>query len=161
MLQDSFVARDARALTFTRFSTRFSQRSERQMKTRQDSALDISPQQAHYVLGKLISHRRVSVRDVQKYLAALGDKLRSLEARLEALRGSEKFYGASPGSRANGGSSRRNISSSHRALLNKQGVYMALLRQLPKSRRAEFKSVRAERGIDRALSALRDAVNAG
>ena len=51
-----------------------------------DSQSTISPSQAHYVLAKLLSEKRVSKAEVASYLGQMDSEIRDLEARLAMLR---------------------------------------------------------------------------
>jgi hypothetical protein len=44
-----------------------------------------TPGQASYVVERLLAERRITPRDIQRYLAQLADEIRDIEARLEEL----------------------------------------------------------------------------
>lgn len=51
-----------------------------------ESQSSVSPSQAHYILSKLLSEKRVSPREVASYLTQMDSEISDLEARLAILR---------------------------------------------------------------------------
>jgi hypothetical protein len=113
--------------------------------------------QAQYVINALVSDRRISERDIQRYLSALQGEIASLEERLRVLRGAaNKAQGRRLPEKAS--RSQRNISPERRAALRKQGLYLALMKKTPKAKRAAFKTMRRKSGVDSTLAAMQSAI---
>ena len=131
--------------------------------------LNLSGPQAQYVVNGLLADRRISERDVRAHLTNLDRDIASLENRLQLLRGARVQPGRG-GDRTVAGSTgdpartvapkrrRANLSPERRAALKKQGLYLALMRQIPKTKRASFKAMFRQRGMDPTLAAMHKAV---
>jgi hypothetical protein len=132
--------------------------------------------QAQYVLRRLIDDRRISRKDVIHYVGEMQHEIRALEERLrvlrEAARPAQAGGAGAPAKRAaakpEGGATKRrrkarrkrrhqNLSPERLAALKLQGQYLALIRRVPKTRRAQYKKLFAEKGAEVALKALREA----
>ena len=131
--------------------------------------------QAAYVLERLISDRRVSRTDLDRYVSDMGREIGELERRLESLRaahgGSQagavtrtraprgrKAAGtptAAPAKKGGRKKSRR-ISAEQRASQKIQGRYLGLVRQFPASKRPYFAKVAKEKGREAAIKEMLD-----
>jgi hypothetical protein len=125
--------------------------------------------QARYVLERLISERRISSTDVQRYVNDMHREISDLEQRLhslreatgEAIRGAiqkltpasvvAKRRGRPPGT--GGGAKKRSsqITAEQLASRQLQGRYLGLIRQIPASRRAQYQKTAKERGREAAI----------
>lgn len=133
------------------------------MPTKSLNRIAITPGQSRYVLEKLLEEKRVSARDIQRYLDAMKGELQSLEERLELLRGTRAAgagggNGVGPVSQSGRDRRGHRLTPKRRAALRKQGLYLALMRQVPKSKRASFKALFREKGMDAALGAMKQAI---
>lgn len=137
---------------------------------------NVSGAQAQYVLRRLVEDRRISAKDVTRYVGEMQQEIRALEERLrllrEAVRPALGGSGGTPVRRAarttDGGAARprrkgrrkrrhQTLSPERLAALKLQGQYLALIRRVPKSRRGQYKKLFAEKGPQAALKALRQA----
>jgi hypothetical protein len=142
---------------------------------RQVSPARISPGQAAYVLERLISDRRISMGEVNRYLSRMDGEIEELEQRLERLRGingasaapstqSRSRRGAKAGAGAARGAKaakstprkRRRVTPEQLASRQLQGRYLALVRRYPANRRAHFAKVAKERGREAAIKEMQD-----
>jgi hypothetical protein len=138
------------------------------MPPRKRLDLDLTGPQARYVLNSLLADRRITERDVRNHLNNLHSEIASLESRLELLRDTSVHTGKARRSagRSNGipaptGAPKRrrvNLSPERRAALKKQGLYLALMRQIPKTKRAAFKAMFRKSGMDPTLAAMQKVV---
>jgi hypothetical protein len=136
----------------------------------------LSPGQAHYVLQRLISDRRISSSDITRYTNDIKREIADLERRLQSLReaGSEVIRGAiqrltpgrrrgrPPGTGAAKGAKRRRrarVTSEQRASQVLQGRYLGLIRQIPATRRGQYQKIAKERGREAAIREMRSALN--
>jgi O6-methylguanine-DNA--protein-cysteine methyltransferase len=129
--------------------------------------LGITPAQAHYVLSRMVGDRKVSRRDVALYLGMMQKEIDELERRLETLRslreGEEASGPVAAGkrSKAAGASShkrKRRITAEQKASRQLQGVYMSLLRRIPKSKRAQYQTLAREKDRQAAVDAMKAAL---
>ena len=121
--------------------------------------IDLSPGQAHYVLQRLISDRRISQAEVARYVSAMRREIDELEERLRRLReaATAAMTGRRPGRAPGPGPKRRTrpaVSAERRASQQLQGRYLGLIRQIPASRRAHFTKVAKEKGREAAIKEL-------
>jgi TolA-binding protein len=141
---------------------------------RQTSSQQISPGQAAYVLERLISDRRISMGEVNRYLSNMNGEIEELEQRLERLRGINGASSAPPrqsrsrqrsaGASRGGGTKasqsttrrRRRVTPEQLASRQLQGRYLALVRRYPANRRAHFAKVAKERGREAAIKEMQD-----
>jgi TolA-binding protein len=142
---------------------------------RQTSSQQISPGQAAYVLERLISDRRISMGEVNRYLSNMNGEIEELEQRLERLRGingassaprrqsrsRQRSAGASRGGGTKAASQsttrrRRRVTPEQLASRQLQGRYLALVRRYPANRRAHFAKVAKERGREAAIKEMQD-----
>jgi len=147
-----------------------------------ESNSSISPSQAHYVLGKLLSEKRVTSREVSDYLSQMDGEIRDLEARLAVLREARVAGAVSPvlPARARRGRpastprvepakpaprkrsrrrSRKAASAPATAERSEsqqlQGKYLSLIRQIAKERRSRFQQIALQQGREEAIKQMR------
>ena len=141
-------------------------RPVRQMST-------LSPGQASYVLERIVKDRRVSARDVDRYVAEMKREIEELERRLQNLReasggGNGTTAGgrrrgrppasASAGEAAPARRAKKRITAGQRASRQLQGRYLGLIRQIPASRRAQYQKIAKEKGREAAIKELASAL---
>jgi hypothetical protein len=134
---------------------------------------EFSPGQARYVLRRLVADGRISGAEVRTYLEGMHREIGELERQLDelrAMRGGEAAAGARTAARrgrppAGGGTAkkarrrrRKAISSEQLASRQLQGRYLALIRQIPASRRAQYSRMVKEDGRESAVKAMTDAL---
>ena len=131
----------------------------------------LSPAQSHYVLSRLIEDRKVSTRDIVQYLSSMQNEIRALENRLEHLRTLTRGA-ASPAVRrgrkparaakaakavkvAKPAKKKVVLSPQQRASRQLQGVYMSLIRQVPKAKRTAYQNLAREKGRQAAVDQIK------
>jgi len=124
--------------------------------------LGITPAQAHYVLTKMLNDKKVTRRDVAAYLGMMEKEINDLEKRLQKLR-SLKEGGSDEKPRtakASAGGPRRNakVTPQQKASRKLQGVYMSMLRRIPKNKRAQYKTLATEKDRQAAVDAMKAAL---
>jgi len=123
--------------------------------------LGITPAQAHYVLTKMLDDRKVTRRDVAAYLGMMEKEINDLEKRLQSLR-SLKEGGSNDKSRPSkgraGGGRKSKVTAQQKASRKLQGVYMSMLRRIPKNKRAQYKTLATEKGRQAAVDAMKAAL---
>ena len=120
----------------------------------------LSPGQATYVLERMIADRRVSAKDVSRYVSEMQREIDELENRLERLR--QATGGAAPAARRGrpAGAAkaqrgrRRRVTAEQEASRKLQGRYLGLIRQIPASRRGPFQRTAKEKGREAAIKDL-------
>ena len=141
------------------------------------SPLNLSPGQASYVLERLISERRVSQRDLERYASEMTREIGELEKRLQSLReatgggggGAARRPGRPRGSGraavaavAVAGARRRRrrsrITPEQLASRQLQGRYLGLIRQIPMSKRNQYKKLAQEKGREAAIKEMASAL---
>jgi hypothetical protein len=140
----------------------------RMAKRKRTSSPDLTAGQAQYVVRRILSERRVPASLIRQYLGELDTEIATLEQQLEMLRAASGEGGSRGGSggRTRGGDSgsagghrrRRNLSPERRESLRLQGHYLALIRQIPARKRAQYKAIVEKSGKEAAIAALRRAV---
>ncbi len=133
----------------------------------------LSPAQSHYVLSRLIEDKKISTRDVVTYLASMKTEIKALESRLEHLRTLTGDAPAAPAARRVRKRRRRVAKPAKAARIEKtakkkvalspqqrtsrqlQGVYMSLIRQVPKTRRTAYQTLAREKGRQAAVDQLK------
>ena len=128
----------------------------------------LSPAQSHYVLSRLIEDKRVSTRDIVQYLSSMQTEIRALENRLEHLRtltrgaaspavrrGRKPARAAKAAKVANLAKRKVVLSSQQRASRQLQGVYMSLIRQVPKAKRTAYQNLAREKGRQAAVDQIK------
>lgn len=200
-------------------------RKNRQASSSSSGSAALSAGQASYVIDRLISERRISLSDIQRYVADLGREITDLESRLKRLRdaaggtvvtagaalagaavaaaivrrgrkpgrpgrparrGRPAGTGRGPGrprkaaattgdavgnggpsaataTTARGGAKRGRrsgaaLSAGQLASRQLQGRYLALVRQFPEGRRAQFAKTAKEKGREVAIREMQDAL---
>lgn len=126
-------------------------------RKRQGNVDEITPAQAHYVLGKLVVDGRVSAAEVNGYVRGMEAEIRELESRLSALKSS---YAASGNGRQRTAPAipvrrQRQLSPEQRASRQLQGQYMSLIRQFPAEKRGAFKQISQSEGREAAIRKMR------
>jgi uncharacterized protein YbjQ (UPF0145 family) len=119
-------------------------------RSRQSSSgLRFSASQAQQILQYMISERRISAADVNRYI-----EIQRLEERLQSLK--------SGGGGAQRGGRRRTslsgITGDQLASRQLQGRYLALIRQIPASRRGQYAKTAKERGREAAIREMESVV---
>ena len=137
------------------------------MASRKRSAsTDLSGAQAQYVVRRLLADRAVRLSQVRGSLTELDTQIATLEQQLAFLRAasgespSRRTAGRKSGNEGGAGQAprRRNLSPERREALRLQGHYLALIRQIPARKRAQYKEMVEKRGKEAAIAALRRAV---
>lgn len=137
-----------------------------------EAVQDITPAQAHYILGKLLEDKRVSVTELAGYLRSMEQEIRQLEQRLSELKasygqnesrpsGKGEARGAGGGQQEKArkaGASRKPITEEQRASRQLQGQYMSLIRRFPAEKRAAFKAISKESGRQAAVDRMRSEI---
>ncbi|HEU4521110.1 MAG TPA: hypothetical protein VFT12_03845 [Thermoanaerobaculia bacterium] len=123
----------------------------------------LNPGQAAYVLERMVADRRISARDVSRYVSEMQREISELENRLMSLRqassssstASSRGRGSRAAAKAGATPRRRSRVSAEQAASRKiQGRYLGLIRQIPASRRAHFQKVAKDRGREAAIKEL-------
>ena len=115
--------------------------------------------QAQFVLRRLIENGTVSSKDVSMVAAAIQDEISSLEEQLELLR---QASGGAGRSRAAAGRRRASApacdgaSGTHPSFFRRQPS-QELMRRTSKSRRAEYKKLFRDKGLEAAIKAMESA----
>jgi hypothetical protein len=136
------------------------------------AAPQLSAGQASYVLDRLVADRRVSAGDINRYLGEMHKEISSLEQRLQSLRNAAGAKSPAPraarAARAEGAPApkraakaaarKKALSPEQRASRQLQGRYLALVRQIPKSRRANYSRIAKEKGREAAIKEMTDAL---
>ena len=123
----------------------------------------ITPQQAHYVIQRLLAARALSHGEIGRYLAGLTDEVRSIEQRLAKLR---LAGGVSPAAKTGSPAqrSRRKVDKGKRksagdtatvASQKLQGSYIGYVRQFPKAERGKYSAIAKEKGREAAIKRMR------
>jgi hypothetical protein len=119
--------------------------------------MKLDPRQSHYVLQTLLAQRKVGARHVrailkdwQKEIAALRERLATLEDL--GVRGVEKA-GRRVAAQAGrtGARVQRRLSPRVRALRRQQGQYMGLVRRLKAGQKARVRAMREKKGLPAAI----------
>jgi hypothetical protein len=152
-------------------------------RPRKPVTLSLSAHQALYVLEKAVFDRKLTQADVDRYVASMHHEISSIEAKLAHLRDAvvgpvkKLFGGGKPfplgGRKAEGGGQpfpetkepageppspkkrKKRVSAKARASRQLQGQYISALRNLPKSRRAQFQKIAKEEGREKAIAAIK------
>lgn len=152
-------------------------------RPRKPVTLSLSAHQALYVLEKAVFDRKLTSADVDRYVASMHHEISSIEAKLAHLRDAvvgpvkKLFGGGMPfplgGRKVEGGGKpfpepkdpvgeppapkkrKKRVSAKARASRQLQGQYISALRNLPKSRRAQFQKIAKEEGREKAIAAIK------
>lgn len=140
------------------------------------AAPQLTAGQASFVLERLISNRRVSAGEINRYLGEMQKEIASLEQRLQSLRtassgaasparrpGRPPRVRSSAGSAASPAKARgrkrsKVLTPEQRASRQLQGRYLALVRQIPANKRAGFSRMTKEKGREAAIKAMTEAL---
>ncbi len=119
----------------------------------------ITESQAHYVLSRMLADKRVNRRDIAKYLSQMQSEIKELENRLEQLK---SLSGSGSGGTKRAGKTtkaKKRVSRKPNPQQIKsrkiQGVYMSLIRQIPKTKRATYKKTAKEKNREAAIAAMK------
>ena len=114
--------------------------------------MNLTPEQAHYVLNNLISEGKVRRSQVDKTLRGREREIKTLRERLASL---ERLGGSARASRDSSGPPkrvrRRRMSPKVRALRRLQGKYMGFVRRLKPAEKARIRAIREKQGIEAAI----------
>ena len=126
----------------------------------QSSRPDLTPGQASYVLERLVIERRVSASDVARYVNDMQREIEQLQQRLESLREASGSARLSIAKRATAGRRRARpaVSAERKASQMIQGRYLGLIRQIPKTRRAQYQRIAKEKGREAAIREMSSAL---
>ena len=119
----------------------------------------LTPQQARYILEKLIDEKVVSAADVRRHLAGMWQEMTFIEKRLSELRGIAG--NVRPVSRAKGAVRRaakrirRPVTPEVAASRKLQGAYLGRLRQIPEGDRKTFQDIAKTKGREAAVAAMK------
>lgn len=120
---------------------------------------NITPDQAHYILSRLVEDGRLSNAEVKSYLKGVEDEIRQLESRLSQLRGAygrkSAPTGGAPRRNAATPKRKRNVTPEQLASRQLQGQYMSLIRQFPPEKREQFKSLSKKEGREAAVRRMK------
>lgn len=106
---------------------------------------------AQEILQQLIREGRVAAAEIGRLR-----EIRKLEQRLQALRGGGGTRRR--GRRGRSAASSSGLTAGQRASRQLQGRYLALVRQIPANRRAQYSKIAKERGREAAIRAMQSAV---
>lgn len=115
--------------------------------------------QAHYVLERLVSDRRVSAKDVDRIVSDMQREISQLEERLQSLRtaagaGAPSRAPRSAAKPAARGRRRTRITAEQLASRKLQGRYLGLIRQIPASQRGRYAKTAKLRGREAAIKEM-------
>jgi len=110
----------------------------------ESGALQLSPAQAHYVIERLMSEKRIAPGEIARYVGEIPGEIAQLETRLQQLRdvsgsGAASEQTAAPErSRENGRNRTRRRRGSKRRGNPLAGRYMGYMRQVPEAKKAKY-----------------------
>jgi hypothetical protein len=135
---------------------------------------ELTEGQAMYVLTRLVEDRRVSQSEVGRYVKEMEEEINTLEDRLRRLRSAQSGNPVrrpgrpartvpddasaeeAPSTRRGKRRRRRRqkLSPERVARLRLQGHYLAMMRRLPERKRAQYKKMFREEGLEATVAAL-------
>ncbi len=130
----------------------------------------LTPGQANYVLQRLVSDRRISQGELNRYVAEMHREIADLEQRLQSLRdaagsaqrrpGRPARAAAAPAMPGAGRARRRKarLTPEQAASRKLQGRYLGLIRQIPASRRPQYQKIAKEKGREAAIKEMTSAL---
>lgn len=122
----------------------------------------LSPQQALYILEKLIDERKVTADDVRRHVAGMWQEMSALQKRIAELRGlTEPIKHPVRAARTTREKVKRavkRISAERRASQQLQGQYLGYMRQVPEAQRERYKKIATEEGREKAIAAMKAAL---
>jgi hypothetical protein len=137
---------------------------------KQQTALHVSPGQASYVLDRLLSERKISHGEINRYMGEMQREISDLERKLESLKqASGAAHSAprtsqvrrpaaavAPKAKAPGRRRRRRsvITPEQLASRQLQGRYLGLIRQIPASKRGQYQKTAREKGREAAIKEM-------
>jgi hypothetical protein len=120
----------------------------------------ITPQQAHYVIQRLLAARAVSPSEISRYLSDIEGEVRALEERLRTLRLAASGavapetprYAARPLVRR-----RRTVVAKGGTTASQrlQGSYIGHIRKFPKAERGKYSAIAKQHGREAAIKRMR------
>ena len=117
----------------------------------------LTPNQARYILEKLIDERTVSAADVRRHLAGMWQEMTFLEKRIAELRGAAGTV--QPVKRVKAAVKRvrrrRPVSPEVAESQRLQGQYLGYMRQVPEGDRKRFADIAKTKGREAAIAALK------
>lgn len=146
--------------------------------------MNLTEAQAHYVVEKMLEDRKISQRDVDRYLKSMHSDIDDLERRLDRLReaagssagsssrtrkrksgagkkrGRKKRAASRKTAKAGSGKKKgkkRNLSPEVKASRALQGRYISNLRSFSGRKKAEFQKIAREQGREEALRQMQAA----
>ena len=121
--------------------------------------------QAQWVVERLLAERRITSRDVDRYIAEIGIEIQDLERRLADLRGAVgNAPVASPLARrgvAATNARKRRAGGKKGHPRGIAGTLAVLLRSIPAAEHAAIAAIRADKGIKAAIAAAKAAAKKG
>lgn len=123
----------------------------------------VTPGQAQWVLGRLLLDRRITQREVQRYVADMGREIYEIEQRLALLRDVPAHtHMVSVAARSAAGTPRRSRKGRTAGAKGPPrgiaGTLAVLLRSVPAAEHAAIAAIRANKGIKAAIRAARASV---
>ena len=132
--------------------------------------VQLSPGQASYVIDRLVSDRRISAGEVNRYVSEMHREIAELERRLAALREASGVVRRAPAAArraaapaaapAKAGRRRRRAAITPQQLASRQlqGRYLGLIRQIPANKRAQYQKIAKEKGREAAIKEMQNAL---
>jgi hypothetical protein len=122
----------------------------------------LTPGQAQWVVERLLAERRISSKDVARYIADIGTEIQDIERRLTDLReAAGNASGASPAPRRDAAPTkvrRRRAGGKKGHPRGIAGTLAVLLRSIPTAEHAAIAAIRADKGIKAAIAAAKATV---
>jgi len=142
----------------------------------------ITPQQATYVIDRLLAARQITTTDIKRYLEDIKGEIRAIEERIAILRTTAPLRTTPRSAKSRVASSvasntaasnatasnttkastarsssrpSRRLSPKKRAALQLQGSYLGYMRQVKAKDKARFVALRTAKGFAAAITALR------
>ena len=116
----------------------------------------ITESQAHYVLSKMLDDKRLTRRDIAGYLSQMEREIKELENRLEHLK---TLSGAKGGKTKKAAPAKKRVTrkpNPEQVESRKiQGVYMSLIRQIAKTKRAAYQKTAKDKGREVAIESMK------
>lgn len=129
-------------------------RNQGDMPRQPQGQMSFTPAQALYLIDRLVRERRITQSTVRAMAAEMDGEVRELEQRLAALRG----LSPEPRSQSRRRRSSKPMSPETMASRRIQGQYLGLIRQVPATKRGQFKKIAREQGREAAIRQLRIAL---
>lgn len=115
--------------------------------------MKLDSKEAHYVLETLVARRKIAEKHIREILKDREREIAALRRRLGELEriGARMAAEAVPTAERAARRVRRRMSPKIRALRQKQGQYMGLVRRLKASEKARVRAVREKKGLPAAI----------